>query len=78
LKFQPIAVLPQESQNLETRKFSIQGACRYFGVPPEMIGSESGQSLTYANSEQRDLDFLKYGVGPKITRLESALNGLLP
>jgi phage portal protein BeeE len=43
-----------------------------------MIGSEAGGSLTYANVEQRDLDFLKYGVGPKITRLESALTGLLP
>ena len=78
LKWQSIAVSPEESQNLETRKFSVQEACRYFGVPPEMIGSESGSSLTYANVEQRDLDFLKYGVGPKITRLETALNGLLP
>ena len=78
LKWQSIAVNPEESQNLETRKFSVQEACRYFGVPPEMIGSEAGGSLTYANVEQRDLDFLKYGVGPKITRLESALNRLLP
>ena len=78
LKFQAITVSPEESQNLETRKFSIQEACRYFGVPPEMIGSEAGGSLTYANVEQRDLDFLKYGVGPKLARLESALNGLLP
>jgi HK97 family phage portal protein len=78
LKFQAITVSPEESQNLETRKFSIQEACRYFGVPPEMIGSEAGGSLTYANVEQRDLDFLKYGVGPKMRRLESALNGLLP
>ena len=42
LKFQPITVSPEESQNLETRKFSVQEACRYFGVPPEMIGSEAG------------------------------------
>jgi HK97 family phage portal protein len=76
LKFQPIAVSPEES--LETRKFSIQEACRYFGVPPEMIGAHSGDSLTYANVEQRDLDFLKYGAGPKLTRLEARLNQLLP
>jgi HK97 family phage portal protein len=76
LKWRQITVAPEESQMLETQKFGVQGVCRYYGVPPELIGSEAGGSLTYANVEQRDLDLLKFGVGPKLARLESRLNGL--
>ena len=63
---------------LETQRFGLQSVARYFGVPPEMIGSDSGNPKTYASLEMRNQDFLTFGVGPKIARLETALNGLLP
>jgi HK97 family phage portal protein len=47
-------------------------------VPPEMIAAESGNSLTYANVEQRGLDFLTYAVRPWLVRLETAISALLP
>ena len=50
---------------------------RYFGVQPELIGGESGGSLTYANVEQRALDFLTFGLRPWLVRLEVALSALL-
>ena len=56
----------------------MQQICRIYGVPPEMIGADSGNSMTYANVEQRDLALLKYVVGPWLTRLETALTALLP
>jgi HK97 family phage portal protein len=78
LKFAPVQVSPEESQFLKTQEFSVQQICRVYGVPPEMIGADSGNSLTYANVEQRDLSLLKYTVGPWITRLETAITALLP
>ncbi len=78
LKYQQIQVSPDESQFLETQKFGVQEICRVFGVPPEMIASTSGASMTYANVEQRALDFLTYSVQPWLTRLEAAYALLLP
>lgn len=78
IKYQPIQVAPNESQFLETQKLGVTEIARVFGVPPEMIASSSGASMTYANVEQRALDFLTYSVQPWLTRLESAYALLLP
>ncbi len=78
LKYDQIQVSPTDSQFLETQKYGVQEICRIFGVPPEMVASTSGASMTYANVEQRALDFLTYSVQPWLTRLESAYALLLP
>jgi HK97 family phage portal protein len=77
-QFTPIAVKPDESQFIETAKLNVAAIARIYGVPPEMIAAESGNSLTYSNVEQRSLDFLIYGVSPWLVRLERALGALLP
>jgi HK97 family phage portal protein len=76
-KFQPVTISPEESQFLETTRANIATVARYFGVQPELIGGESGGSLTYANVEQRALDFLQFGLAPWLVRLEVAISGLL-
>jgi HK97 family phage portal protein len=78
LKYQAISIPPEESQFLETQKFGVQQICRLYGVPPEMVASDSGASMTYANVESRDLSLLKYSVQPWLGRLERAMNTLLP
>lgn len=78
LTFTPIQVSPEESQFLETQKYGTTEIARIFGVPPEMIAASSGSSLTYANVEQRALDYLTYSVAPWLTRIETALSALLP
>jgi HK97 family phage portal protein len=76
-KFQAITIPPEESQFLETTRANVATVARYFGVQPELIGGESGGSLTYANVEQRALDFLTFGLRPWLVRLEVALSALL-
>lgn len=78
LTYQAVQVAPNESQFLETRKATVPEIARMFGVPPEMIAGEAGNSMTYANVEQRSLDFLTYSVQPWLTRLESAFSEMLP
>jgi HK97 family phage portal protein len=77
-KFEPLSIAPEESQFLESTKANVATICRYYGVPPEMMAAESGNSLTYANVEQRGLDFLVYSVRPWLVRLEHAISTLLP
>jgi HK97 family phage portal protein len=69
--------IAEESQFLETTQANIRTIARYFGVQPELIGADSGGSLTYANVEQRALDFLTFGLRPWLVRLEIALSALL-
>jgi HK97 family phage portal protein len=76
-RFQPITIPPEEAQFLETTRANVATVARYFGVQPELIGGESGGSLTYANVEQRALDFLTFGLRPWLVRPEVALSVLL-
>jgi HK97 family phage portal protein len=76
-RFQAVTIPPEEAQFLETTRANVATIARYFGVQPELIGGESGGSLTYANVEQRALDFLTFGLRPWLVRLETALSALL-
>ena len=76
-KWQAVSVAPEESQFLDTLQFNVTQVCRIYGVPPEMIAAASGDSSTYANVEQRSLDFLTYTIGPWLARIETALTDLV-
>lgn len=78
LTYQQIQVSPEESQFLATQKYGVAQIARIFGVPPEMIAGEVGNSMTYSNVEQRSIDFLTYSVQPWLVRLEARLALLLP
>jgi HK97 family phage portal protein len=73
-----LSINPNESQFIESRKLGVAEIARTFGVPPEMIGGEAGNSLTYATVEGRALDFLRYSLQPWLVRLETAIGELLP
>jgi HK97 family phage portal protein len=78
MKFQTISVTPEESQFLDTQKFSVSQVARVFGVQAEMIGGSNEHPLTYINGEAQALDFLRYSLSPWLARLEHALERLLP
>jgi HK97 family phage portal protein len=78
IKFQAISIAPNEAQFLETTRANTQQIARIYGVPAELINSDSGNSMTYANIESRDLSLLKYSVQPWLGRLERAMNTLVP
>ena len=65
LKPTALTAPPEASMFLETQRFGLQSVARYFGVPPEMIGSDSGNPKTYASLEMRNQDFLTFGHRPE-------------
>lgn len=78
-KYQPISVNPEESQFLNTQKWTDNQICRVFLVPPEMVGVASeGSAITYANVENRMLDFLVRTMSFWIIRWERWLGWELP
>lgn len=79
LSYDRVQITPAEAQFLETRNATVIDICRYFGCPPESIyASMSGQSVTYANREQRALDLLSDSLQWWITRIEEAWSALIP
>jgi HK97 family phage portal protein len=78
VKYNAISVKPEESQFLATQRANISEIARFFSIPAEMIGGETGSSLTYSNVEQRSIDFLTYGVSFWLKRIEDAFSVLLP
>ena len=77
LDYTSVSVPANESQFLETMKFTATQIARIYGVPPEMIGADSGSSMTYSNVESRMLHLLVLAGRPWIARLEHALSQLL-
>lgn len=80
LKWEAVQVAADEAQFLETIAANAAMICQWFGVAPEMVGaaSPSGGSITYANREQRALDFLTFTLRPWLVRFEEAMTRLTP
>jgi HK97 family phage portal protein len=62
LPWQPLPISAEDSQFVESRRFSVEEIARVFGVPPDMIGGDVKGSLTYQNTETRALHLLKFTV----------------
>jgi HK97 family phage portal protein len=78
-KYEAIQIRPDESQFLETQKYAGGAICGFFGVPPEIVGEAvEGSAITYANIESRGIDFMKFGLGGWVKRLENWHTELLP
>ena len=71
LKFTPISISPQDSQLLETRKFSVEEICRIFRVPPHLV--QNLDRATFNNIEQMSLDFVMYSLMPWVCRWEQCM-----
>lgn len=64
---------------LESKNASLVDIARFFDVPADLIDvAVSGQSITYANVTQRNLQLLIMHMGPAVVRREYALTGLTP
>lgn len=70
-KFSPITIPPEQSQFLETRKFSITEIARIFRVPPHMLADL--EKATFSNIEHLSLEFVKFSLQPWVSRWEQSL-----
>lgn len=64
---------------IEGRRFGLNDACRFFGVPGELVDAAlSSRSINYANMSQKNLDFLTLHLGPAVEWREESLTAALP
>lgn len=75
-KYRPISVPAGESQFLESIKASATQIANIYGLRPERIGGETGNSLTYANVEQNSINDAA-ALRPWVSRLEAKFKQLV-
>ncbi len=72
--FKALGLSPEDAQLLETRRFSVEEICRWFGVFPILIGhSAQGQTMWGSGIEQIVLAWLTLGLGTEFERIEQAI-----
>jgi HK97 family phage portal protein len=77
--WKPIQITPNESQFLETQRFTEAQCARIFGPAiAETLGYETGGSMTYANVVDRRSDLLTFSLNKWLNRAERLLSALLP
>lgn len=78
-RYQAIQVSAEESQFLATQKYTEAQCARIFGPGfAEILGYDSGASMTYTNVVDRDVHILKYSLNKWLRRLERLLTEMLP
>lgn len=68
----------QDAQLVELLRGNATDIAMFYCVPPELVGGRTGDSMTYANTEQRVIDLLTFGVAYWLTKLEKALTRTRP
>lgn len=74
LNYKQLQMSPEDAQLLETRRFSVEDICRWFGIPPIIIGhSAQGQTMWGSGVEAIMLSWLTLGINPLLTRIEARI-----
>ena len=71
MKYQQLSMSPEDQQLLETRKYGVEEVCRWFGVPPVLIGHAN--VTTWGSGIEQILDgFYKLQLRPVLVSIEQA------
>jgi HK97 family phage portal protein len=75
-KLEALSLPPEDAQLLATRSFHVEQICRWFDMPPEMIGHspQHGRSTSGTGMEQQMLWFLIFSLRPQLKRIEQAIS----
>jgi HK97 family phage portal protein len=73
LSYQNVTMNPEAAQLLESRAFSIEEVCRWFRVPPFMVGHVTKQSSWASSVEGMNLIFLTNTLRPLLVNIEQEI-----
>lgn len=73
MKYQQVNLTPQDQQLLETRHFTVEEICRWFGVPPVLVAHNNVTAWGTGIGEIID-GFYKFTIRPMLVRIEQSLS----
>lgn len=65
-----LGIDPVDAQLLESRRFSVEEICRWFRVPPWMVGHTDKSTSWGTGIEQQMIGFLTFTLAPWLKRIE--------
>lgn len=72
MQFEPMSLTPEDLELISIRKLSVEDACRYFGVPPILVFTDS--TTTWGSGIEQIIDgFYKFGLRPYLERIEESI-----
>lgn len=69
-----LGINPEDAQMLQSRGFSVEEICRFFGVPPFMIGHTEKTTSWGTGLEQQTLGFQKFTLRRRLKRIEQSID----
>lgn len=69
-----LGIDPADAQLLESRAFSVEEICRWFRVPPFMVGHSEKSTSWGTGIEQQMIGFLMFTLAPWLRRIEQAIS----
>lgn len=73
ITYHGITMNPEAAQMLETRSFEIEEICRWFRVPPFMVGHLEKQSSWASSVEGMNMQFLTNTLRPMLVNIEQEI-----
>lgn len=72
--YRQMTITPEAAQLLDSRRFSVEDICRWFGVPPILLSHASqGQTMWGSGIEQIVLGWYVLQLRPRLVKLERAI-----
>ena len=71
--FQQLNMTPQDAELLSTRAFNIEEICRWFRVPPFMVGHAEKSTTWGTGIEQQMIGFVTFVLRPWAVRIEQSV-----
>ena len=72
-KVTPFQMTPEDLQTIESRRFQIADICRFWGVPPHLVGEAANTSAWGSGIEQLTIGFLIFTLEAELQRIEAEL-----
>jgi HK97 family phage portal protein len=73
ISYEAISIPPEEAQLLQTRSFGVEEVCRWFNVPPIMVGHSDKVTAWGTGIEQIVIGFATFSLRPWLMRLEQSI-----
>lgn len=73
MSVEALGINPDDAQLLESRAHSVEEICRWFRVPPFMVGHNEKSTSWGTGIEQQMIGFLAFTLAPWLKRIEQAV-----
>lgn len=74
IKSKVLSISAKDTQLLESRAFSVEEVCRWFGIDPSLVGHGGAVSNWGTGLEQKMIGFLTFVIRPILVRIEQSFN----